>query len=55
MLHEAALVLGDKALLDKVEPLVEFIAATADEGLAADGSMMYETFLDKRLTDADRH
>ena len=44
MLHEAALVLGDKALLDKVEPLV-----------AADGSMMYETFLDKRLTDADRH
>ncbi len=55
LLHEAALVLGDKALLDKVEPLVEFIAAAADEGLAADGSMMYETFLDKRLTDADRH
>ena len=27
LLHEAALVLGDKALLDKVEPLVEFIAA----------------------------
>lgn len=33
LIHEAALVLGDKELLDKVEPQVEFIAAAADEGL----------------------
>ncbi|WP_300702729.1 AGE family epimerase/isomerase [Bacteroides sp.] len=55
LIHEAALVLGDKELLEKVEPLVEYIAAAADEGLASDGSMIYETFLDKDRTDADRH
>ena len=50
-----ALVLGDKDLLEKVEPLVEYIAAAADEGLTPDGSMIYETFLDKGKTDTDRH
>lgn len=55
LIHEAVLVLGDDALLEKVEPLVEFIAAAADEGLTPDGSMVYETFLTKQKTDADRH
>lgn len=55
LIHEAALVLGDEALLEKVEPLVEFIAAAADEGLAPDGAMAYETFLTKQRTDTDRH
>ena len=55
LIHEAALVLGDKALLQKVEPLVEYIAAAADEGLTADGAMIYESFPDKGTTDADRH
>ena len=55
LIHEAALVLGDEALLEKVEPLVEFIAAAADEGLASDGAMAYETFLTKQRTDTDRH
>ena len=55
LIHEAALVLGDEALLQKVEPLVEFIAAAADEGLASDGAMAYETFLTKQRTDTDRH
>ena len=55
LIHEAALVLGDKELLEKVEPLVEYIAAAADEGLTPDGSMIYETFLDKGKTDTDRH
>lgn len=55
LIHEAALVLGDEALLEKVEPLVEFIAAAADEGLTPDGAMVYETFLTKQRTDTDRH
>lgn len=55
LIHEAALVLGDKAVLAKVEPLVEYIAAAADEGLTPEGSMIYETFPDKDKTDTDRH
>ena len=55
LLHEAALTLADDDLLQKVEPLVEYIAAAADEGLAPDGSMLYETFLDRNHTDSDRH
>lgn len=55
LIHEAALVLDDEAFLEKVEPLVEYIAAAADEGLTPDGSMIYETFLDKDQTDKDRH
>lgn len=55
LIHEAALVLGDKAMLHKVEPIVEYIAAAADEGLQPDGSMIYETHLDRQHTDADRH
>lgn len=53
LIHEAALVLGDKTLLEKVEPLVEYIAAAADEGLTSEGSMIYETFPDKGITDRD--
>lgn len=55
LIHEAALVLGDEELLKRAEPLVEFIAAAADEGLNEDGSMSYETFLNKGVTDTDRH
>ena len=55
LIHEAALVLGDHALLDKVEPLVEYIAAAADEGLNPDGSLIYESFLSKGKDDCDLH
>lgn len=55
LIHEAALVLGDKTVLTKVEPLVEYIAAAADEGLTPEGSMIYETFPDKGKTDTDCH
>lgn len=55
LIHEAALVLGDKAVLTKAEPLVEYIAAAAGEGLTPEGGMIYETFLDKDKTDTDRH
>lgn len=55
LIHEAALVLGDAEVLEKVEPLVEYIAAAADEGLTPDGAMIYETFVDKKKTDTERH
>ncbi len=55
LLHEAALVLNDAEILEKVEPLVEYIAAAADEGLMPDGSMVYERFPEKGKADNDRH
>lgn len=42
LIHEAALVLGDEALLKEVEPVIVNIARAADEGLNADGSLIYE-------------
>lgn len=55
LIHEAALVLGDEALLERVEPLVRSIAAAADEGLTSEGAMVYETFLTEQKTDTDCH
>lgn len=55
LIHEAALVLGDRTVLEKIEPLVEYIAAASDEGLAPDGSLIYETFPGKNKTDTERH
>ena len=42
LLHETALVLADEDVLRWMEPYVKSIAAAADEGLLADGSMIYE-------------
>lgn len=42
LIHEAALVLGDEALLKRIEPVIVSIARAADEGLNPDGSMIYE-------------
>lgn len=55
LIHEAALLLNDEILLRKTEPVVEFIAAAADEGLNADGSMNYEMHLDAKNSDTERH
>ncbi len=55
LIHEAALVLGDAAVLKEVEPLVKLIADAADEGLNPDGSMIYESFFDRNHTDFDLH
>lgn len=55
LLHEAALVLGDTELLKEVEPWVIRIAWAADEGLNADGSLIYENFLDKKHIDRELH
>ena len=55
LIHEAALVLGDKDLLEKVEPSIIKIAAAADEGLNPDGSMIYENFASKGKVDRELH
>lgn len=55
LIHEAALELGDEALLAKVEPVIRRIAEAAAEGLQADGSIVYERDPTTGHTDCDRH
>lgn len=55
LLHEAAGVLGDEAVMAAIAPLTRRIAAAAAEGFTAEGGMIYETNLDTGHTDADRH
>lgn len=55
LIHEAALVLGDEALIQRVEPIVKRIADAADEGLTSEGALIYETFPDQQHSDTDRH
>ena len=55
LIHEAALVLGDDALLKRIEPVIVSIARAADEGLNPDGSMIYERFMAKGSTDRELH
>ena len=55
LLHEAALVIEDKKLLVKVEPIIRKIADASDEGLRKDGAMIYEKWLDTGKMDEERH
>ncbi len=55
LMHEAALVLGDKQLLAKVEDVVKMVAKASEKGLNADGSMVHEANLDTGYIDVDRH
>ncbi len=55
LMHEAALVLDDKELLAKVEPIVQEVAKASEKGLNADGSMTHEANLDTGYVDDDRH
>ena len=55
LMHEAALVLGDKEVLAKVEPIVQLVAKASEKGLNADGSMTHEANLDTGYVDDDRH
>ena len=55
LLHEAALVLGDKKMLEKVEPIVQMVAKASAKGLQPDGSMIHEADLDTGRTDDDLH
>ena len=53
LIHEAALVLGDSEVLERIEKLVLKIAAAAAEGFSAEGGMIYEKVADE--VDRDRH
>ena len=55
LMHEAALVLGDKEVLAKVEPIVQLVAKASEKGLNSDGSMTHEANLDTGYVDDDRH
>ena len=55
LIHEAALVLDDKDLLKKVEPVIVKIAEAAAEGFTPENGMIYESNLDKHHVDRDRH
>ena len=53
LIHEAALVLGDEAVLERIEKLVPAIAAAAGEGFDPKEGMIYEKTSDE--VDRDRH
>lgn len=53
LLHEAALVLGDKEKLALVESRIPGIVAASTEGFTPEGGMIYEKISDE--IDADRH
>jgi mannobiose 2-epimerase len=55
LLYEAALVLEDNALMQKVKEMTPKIANAATEGLQPDGSLIYETFFKDGHIDTDRH
>ena len=55
LMHEAALVLGDKDILNKVEPIVREVAEASSKGLNPDGSMIHEANLDAGTVDDDLH
>lgn len=54
LLHETALVLDDKTVLQKIEQVIRRIADAADEGLRPDGSMVYEHWKDTDEYDLQR-
>lgn len=55
LMHEAALVLGDSKVLEKVEPIVREVAKASEKGLRPDGSMIHEANLDTGHVDDDLH
>ena len=55
LMHEAALVLGDKEVLHRVEPIVRIVAEASEKGLNPDGSMIHEANLTEGTVDDDLH
>lgn len=55
LIHEAALELGDRELLDSVEPVIKRIADAAAEGFIPGRGMAYEHNPETNHTDTERH
>jgi mannobiose 2-epimerase len=55
LMHEAALVLGDRDVIDRVEPIVRMVARASEKGLRPDGSMIHEANLSTGHVDDDLH
>lgn len=55
LLHEAALVLDDKDVIQRIEELVPRIAKAADEGFCPEKGMKYEKHGSEGPVDGDRH
>lgn len=55
LIHEAALVLNDPALIARVSSHAINIAASASEGFLPEAGMIYELHIDSSEIDADRH
>jgi mannobiose 2-epimerase len=55
LMHEAALVLGDQKVLQKVEKIVQMVAKASEKGLAPEGAMIHEANLDTGRVDDDLH
>ena len=55
LMHEAALVLGDRDVLAKVEKVVREVAKASEKGLRPDGSMIHEANVDTGHVDDDLH
>ena len=55
LLHEAALVLGDQQVTEKVEPIVQMVAEASAKGLRPDGALIHEANLDNGYVDDDLH
>jgi mannobiose 2-epimerase len=55
LLYEAAVVLGDETIFQKVKKICIRIAEVSREGLMPDGSMIYEKFFKSGHIDYDRH
>lgn len=54
LMTETLDVLGDKALRDKMLPIIKQIAIASEEGIQPDGSMINEKFSDENRTDDNR-
>ena len=55
LIHEAALVLDDEQILDRMKTLVPSVAEAALEGFTPDGGMIYEKHGPEGPADGDRH
>lgn len=55
LIHEAALELGDKDILNEVTPKIKCIAEAASEGFSQNNGMIYEKNTDSGHIDEERH